>query len=121
MAEVESYVKSLVPHTYYAYSFPTTGRDDSVVILINGGFPTEETGVRRPSIQLLVRGTPNDKAGAEEMAYRLYDAMKFKRDFMIGETSVVEMKAMQSAPTWTGEDGAKRPIFSLNFETTIRN
>ncbi|XUT71272.1 minor capsid protein (plasmid) [Bacillus thuringiensis] len=89
--------------------------------MVNAGSPIEDSGVRRPSIQLLVRGKANGLAQTEELAWELYHALKYKRDFMIGETSVVEMRARQSAPIWTGVDEAKRPIFSLNFDTTIRN
>lgn len=121
VVDVKDYIESIIPYTYYAYSFPTTGRDDSVVIIVDGGFPTESTGVSRPSLQLLVRGKPNGTAQAEELAWNLHHALKFKRDFMIGDTSIVEMRARQSAPIWTGTDEAKRPIFSLNFDTTIRN
>lgn len=121
LADVETYVKSLVPHTYYAFSFPINGKDDSAVIIVDGGFPVESTGVERPVVQLLVRGQPDDKIGAYDVALRLQAALKLRRDFMIGETSVVEMKARQSEPIWTGQDEAKRPIFSLNFDLTTRN
>ncbi|OTW55315.1 hypothetical protein BK703_16890 [Bacillus thuringiensis serovar silo] len=118
--EAQAYVNSLVPHTYYAFSFPTTGKDDSAVIIVDAGMPVESSGVERPTLQLLVRGKPDDKLGAYDVAMRLQKALKFRRDFMMGETSVVEMKARQSAPIWTGIDEAKRPIFSLNFELTTR-
>ncbi|MFB5568674.1 minor capsid protein [Bacillus cereus] len=121
VAEVIEYVKSLVPHTYYAYSFPVNGKDESAVVIVDGGMPTEETGVRRPAVQVLVRGKADDVGGAEKVADEIYEALKFKRDFMIGGTSVVEMFAAQSAPLWTGKDEAKRPIFSLNFQLTTRN
>jgi hypothetical protein len=120
VAEVIEYVKSLVPHTYYAYSFPTNSKDACALVIVDGGLPTEETGVSRPAIQLLVRGNVDDIGGAEATAYEIYEALKYKRDFMIGGTSVVEMFAGQSAPLWTGKDEAKRPIFSLNFQLTIR-
>lgn len=120
VAEVIEYVKSLVPYTYYAYSFPTNGKDACALVIVDGGLPTEETGVSRPSVQVLVRGSTDDIGGAEATAHEIYEALKFKRDFMIGGTSVVEMFAAQSAPLWTGKDEAKRPIFSLNFQLTIR-
>ncbi|MEC3013854.1 minor capsid protein [Bacillus cereus] len=120
IAEVEKYVKSLVPHLYYAYSYPTNAKDECALLILEGGLPTENTGVRRPSLQILVRGNVDDTSGAEAKAYELYEALKYREDFMIGETSVTKMQALQSAPLWTGKDEAKRPIFSLNFTITIR-
>ncbi|MEK4697771.1 minor capsid protein [Bacillus sp. FSL M8-0063] len=116
-----AYVKSLVPNnTYYAFSYPTTSKDDCVLVLIHGGMPTENTGVRRPTMQFLVRGKPNDSSGALKAALALYEEFKYKEEIMIGDTSVTYIQALQSYPIWTGTDEAKRPIFSLNFQLTIR-
>ncbi|MED3182060.1 minor capsid protein [Bacillus thuringiensis] len=116
-----AYIKSLVPdNTYYAFTYPTTSKDDCVLVLIHGGMPTENTGVRRPTLQFLVRGKPHDSESALREALVLYEAFKYKEDFMIGDTSVSYIQALQSYPIWTGTDEAKRPIFSLNFQLTIR-
>ncbi|PEV88404.1 minor capsid protein [Bacillus thuringiensis] len=116
-----AYIKSLVPdNTYYAFAYPTTSKDDCVLVLIHGGMPTENTGVRRPTLQFLVRGKPHDSESALRAALALYEAFKYKEDFMIGDTSVSYIQALQSYPIWTGTDEAKRPIFSLNFQLTIR-
>ncbi|EJP81154.1 minor capsid protein [Bacillus albus] len=120
IADVEKYVKSLVPHTYYAYSYPTTAKDECALILLHGGMPTRSTGVRQPTLQFLVRGKPDDVQGAEAKANELYEEFKYKEEIMIGDTSVTEIYALQSYPLWTGKDEAKRPIFSLNFQLTIR-
>ncbi|MBE7149906.1 hypothetical protein FUT12_20520 [Bacillus mycoides] len=121
MEDIEKYVKSLVPsNTYYAFTYPTTSKDDCVLVLIHGGMPTENTGVRRPTLQFLVRGKPHDSQGALRTALALYEAFKYKEDFLIGETSVSYIQALQSYPIWTGTDEAKRPIFSLNYQLTIR-
>ncbi|PET13406.1 minor capsid protein [Bacillus thuringiensis] len=116
-----AYVKSLVPNnTYYAFTYPTTSKDDCVLVLIHGGMPTRNTGVRQPTIQFLVRGKPHDSSGALKAALVLYEEFKYKQEVTIGDASITEIKAMQSYPTWTGTDEAKRPIFSLNFQLTIR-
>jgi len=120
IADLVAYVKSLVPYTYYAYSFPATALDASAIVIIGGGMPTESTGVLRPSIQLLVRGKAEDLGNTEAKAYELFNALKHKRDFLIGNASIVELYATQSAPLYTGEDEAKRPIFSINLMATIR-
>lgn len=120
ISEVEEYVKSLVPAHYYMYAFPTTAVDACVVILMNGGEPATKSNVLRPTLQFLVRGAPNDSQGAEEMAIKLFEEFKFKEDFMIGSTSIVEMSATTSHPLWTGADEANRPIFSMNFKIVTR-
>lgn len=120
IAQLVAYVKSLVPYTYYAWNFPTTAANASAVVIIGGGMPTQESGVLRPSINILVRGNAEDVAGAENVAYGLFEALKHRRDFMIGDASIVEMYCTQSAPLYTGMDEAKRPIFSLNYMAIIR-
>nr|WP_255288966.1 minor capsid protein [Bacillus cereus] len=50
----------------------------------------------------------------------MYEEFKYKKDVMIGDWSVSKIQALQSQPIWTGTDEAKRPIFSLNFQLTIR-
>jgi hypothetical protein len=121
IAELIAYVKSLVPYSYYAYNFPATAETDaSAVIIIGSGMPTEESGVLRPSMQILVRGAADDLENVETKAYELFDALKYKRDFMIGEASIVQLYSTQSAPLFTGVDENRRPIFSLNFMAAIR-
>lgn len=120
IADLIAYVKSLVPYTYYAYSYPTTAADASAIVLLGSGMATVETGVTRPSVQILVRGDIDDLAGAEQIAYELFEALKYKRDFMIGGASIVELYSTQSAPLYTGKDENERHIFSLNFMATIR-
>ncbi|BCA37419.1 minor capsid protein [Bacillus cereus] len=118
--DVMTYVKPIIPNTYYAYTYPTKSKDECVLIVLHGGMPTRETGVRQPTLQFLVRGNVGDVATAEMKAYELYEEFKYKKDVMIGDWSVSKIQALQSQPIWTGTDEAKRPIFSLNFQLTIR-
>lgn len=118
MQDLVDYVKAQVPYKYYAYSYPTTAQDNSALIIIGTGLPTRETLVRKPSVQILVRGT--DIPTAEAKAYELYNALKYKRDFLVGDANVAEFFATQSAPLFIGLDEANRAEFSLNFMATIR-
>ncbi|WP_240514399.1 minor capsid protein [Bacillus cereus] len=115
-----NYVKPIIPNTYYAYTYPTKSNDECVLIVLHGGMPTRDTGVRQPTLQFLVRGNVGDVQTAEAKAYELYEEFKYKKDVMIGDWSVSKIQALQSQPIWTGTDEAKRPIFSLNFQLTIR-
>lgn len=120
IADLVVYVNSLVPYTYFAYTFPATAPDASAVVLLGAGQATDELGIERPSIQILVRSDIQDLESAETKASELFEALKYKRDFMIGDASIVELYNTQSAPLYTGYDENERHLFSLNFMATVR-
>jgi hypothetical protein len=120
IADLIEYVNTLVPYTYFAYSFPPTAPDAAAAVLIGAGMATDELSVTKPSVQLLVRGNIQDLESAETIAFELFDALKYKRDFLVGDASIVELYSTQSAPLYTGFDENERHLFSLNFMATIR-
>lgn len=121
IADLITFINSLVPHKYYAYSFPTTSDAPGVAVSIGQGLPMDrETSVKRPSIQLLVRGDIRDIAGAEAKAYDIFNALADRQEVKIGADSVVQIYPTSSAPFFIGLDEAYRPVFSMNFIAVVR-
>lgn len=119
--DLVTYIGSLVPHTYYAYSFPTTKDGAMAVVSLGQGMPIDkDTGVARPSIQILVRGAVNDVLGAETKATEIFNALAGRENAMIGNKSVAQIQATCSLPFYIGEDENERPIFSMNFIAVVR-
>lgn len=120
-SDLITFLNSLVPYRYYAYSFPTTSENACVAVTIGQGLPMDhETGVRRPSIQLLVRGEVRDIKGAETKAIEIFNALANQQNVIIGSDSIVQIQATNSAPFFIGNDEADRPIFSMNFIAVVR-
>jgi hypothetical protein len=118
-----TFIKARVNGVYYPNSFPisTKAVDDCATVKLTGGFPTDEwTGKKQPSFQILVRGKVNGQADAETKAYAIFDALTNLRDVMIGDDSVVVIRAMNSVPIFIGNDDNERPIYSLNFNCVVR-
>jgi hypothetical protein len=114
-----AYIKQLVNYDYFAYTFPLENYDNSAVVVIGSGMPLEkDTGVKRPSIQILVRGKDIQLVG--QKANELFKALANKREIAIGAASVVQITANGSAPIFIGTDENNRPTFSMNFIAVIR-
>jgi hypothetical protein len=118
-----TFIKGRVNGVYYPNTFPISTKtvDDCATVKLTGGFPTDEwTGKKQPSFQVLVRGKVNGQADAETQAYAIFDALTNLRDVMIGDESVVVIRAMNSMPIFIGNDDNYRPIYSLNFNCVVR-
>jgi hypothetical protein len=119
--ELISFIKSLVPGVYYPNTFPLSAANECFVVKLSGGLaPDEWTGKKQPIFQILVRGEKNGHASLEEKAYLLHNALMNKRNCIIGEESVVVIRAINSVPFYIGNDENNRPIYSMNFECVVR-
>ncbi|MFF2890746.1 minor capsid protein [Paenibacillus sp. NPDC057967] len=118
IAELKSYVESVVPYTYYHNEFPASSVDNSGYVRIHGGFrPDQWTNKRRPSIQIVVRG--KNGIATEALANTIYDEFHRRQDFVIGSQRIVATFADQSAPLYLGMDANNRPMYSVNFTATL--
>lgn len=120
--ELINFLRSRVPHTYYAYRFPATGEDACYCVNILPGMGTDEwTGTRRPGFQILVRDAKGNYAQCEDKAYEMFDSLTNLRDVEVGSNKITQIFAETSAPFFIGnEPGTERPVFSMNFRMTIK-
>jgi hypothetical protein len=121
--ELISFIKTRVPGVYYPNSFPISMKapDVCAVVKLTGGFPPSQwTGKKQPSFQILVRGKANDSAEVETRAYAIHEALMNLCDVMVGNDSVVIIRAMNSVPLYIGNDDNNRPIYSMNFDCVVR-
>lgn len=121
--ELITFIKSRVPGVYYPNAFPvsTAVADDCSVVKLTGGFPPSQwTGKKQPSFQILVRGKATGQAEVEARAYAIHEALMNLREVMIGSESVVVIRAINSVPLFIGNDENNRPIYSMNFDCVVR-
>jgi hypothetical protein len=121
--ELITFIKTRVNGVYYSNSFPVSTKipDACAVVKLTGGFPPNQwTGKKQPSFQILVRGDVNKPADVEARAYALHDSLMNLRDVMIGDESIVIIRAMNSVPLYIGNDENNRPIYSMNFDCVVR-
>jgi hypothetical protein len=119
-AELITFIQSRVAHVYYANRFPVNAADDCAAVKLTSGFPIDEwSNITRPSFQVRVRGASDKEAATEAKAYEIHAALTNLRDVTIGDDSVVVIRAMNSAPPYLGVDANERPIYSMNFNTTV--
>lgn len=118
IAELKSYVESVVPYTYYHNEFPDSAGDNAAFVRIFGGYaPNQWLPTRRPSFQVIVRNRSGP--AAEAKAYELYNAFHRKQFYVIGNQRIVASFADQSAPLYLGQDENGRPTYSVNFTVTL--
>jgi hypothetical protein len=121
--ELISFIKTRVPGVYYPNSFPisTQAPDVCAVVKLTGGFPPSQwTGKKQPSFQVLVRGSASDIAEVESRAYTLHESLMNLREVTVGDESIVIIRAMNSVPIYIGNDENDRPIYSMNFDCVVR-
>lgn len=121
--ELITFVKARVPGVYYPNAFPisTTTADECSVVKLTGGFPPSQwTGKKQPSFQILVRGKAAGTAEVETRAYAIHAALMNVENVTIGAESVVIIRAMNSVPIFIGNDENNRPIYSMNFDCVVR-
>lgn len=121
--ELISFIKARVPGVYYPNAFPvsTATPDVCSIVKLTGGFPPSQwTGKKQPSFQVLVRGKAGDPAEVETRAYAIHEALMNLRNVTVGDESVVIIRAMNSVPLFIGNDENNRPIYSMNFDCVVR-
>jgi hypothetical protein len=121
--ELISFIKTRVNGVYYPNSFPisTKAPDVCAVVKLTGGFPPSQwTGKKQPSFQILVRGKANDVAEVETRAYAIHESLMNLREVTVGDEAIVIIRAMNSVPIYIGNDENDRPIYSMNFDCVVR-
>ncbi|WP_404351676.1 minor capsid protein [Sutcliffiella horikoshii] len=119
--ELITFIRERVESVYYPNSFPTTSRDDCVMVRLTSGFPTSQwTGKSQPSFQIQVRDARHKTGDCEAKAYEIHKALTNLREVTIGESSVVLIRSMNSVPVYIGNDDQERPIYSMNFDCVVR-
>lgn len=102
--------------------------DAALMLLSSGGNPTPAAatwGYDEPTVQLLVRGLPNDPATPQGRAHALYGALQGLRYTVLDaggpdEVFLIVCTSPQSAPVNIGTDEKGRYRFTLNFALHIR-
>ncbi|MED3670254.1 minor capsid protein [Bacillus sp. FSL M7-0417] len=119
--ELISFIEARVDGVYYPNRFPREAVDKCISVKLTGGFPPSQwTGKKQPSFQILVRGKAAGDAACEDKAYELYGALCNLREVTIGNDSVVIIRATNSEPLFIGYDDNDRPQYSLNFDCVVR-
>lgn len=103
--------------------------DEAVMILSTGGNPLGPAatyGWDEPTVQIMVRGAPDDVETPAARAQAIYDAMQGLRYVTLDEGGTDEMRlcvcsSSQTAPFTLGRDERNRYRFSLNFALHVRN
>ncbi len=102
--------------------------DAALMILSTGGNPTPAAstwGYDEPTLQLLVRGAPNDPATPQAWARELYSATQGLRYVTLDaggpdEVFLVLCSSPQTAPVNIGSDEKGRYRYSLNLALHVR-
>jgi hypothetical protein len=119
--ELITFIKTRVNGVYFPNAFPISAPDVCAVVKLTGGFPPSQwTGKKQPSFQVLVRGSAKNTSECETRAYEIHESLMNLRDVMVGDQSVVIMRAMNSVPLYIGNDENNRPIYSMNFDCVVR-
>jgi hypothetical protein len=88
---------------------------ESIWIISTGGAAPDHVfggmyTIQKPTVQILVRGSPNDYKGSKGLAQSVYDALNGAEP-----EGVWPILPMQSEPVWVGPDESNRPIWSINL------
>jgi len=102
--------------------------DVDVMILSTGGNPTPAAatwGYDEPTVQIMVRGAPNDPVTPQERAVALYNALQGLRYTVLDpggpdEVSLIVCESSQTAPVNIGTDLKNRYRYTLNFALHVR-
>lgn len=120
--ELITFVESRVNGVYfYANSIPLAAPDACGIIKLTGGFPPSQwTGKKQPSFQIIIRNAASKQAECEAQAYAVHEALMNLRNVTIGDDSVVIIRAINSVPIFIGYDENRRPLYSMNFDCVVR-
>lgn len=112
------FLEAKVPYTYYKNSFPSAASDNCAYIRLTGGEKTRKSGIKEPSLQIVVRS--DDVNVTEDISYRLFKKLTNLQEVKIGDESVVIIRCRNSSPMYIGTDENDRTIYSINFEMVVR-
>lgn len=113
--ELMNYVSASVRYPIYPNSFPTSAKDDSIMVKLTGGGSADKytLGIRESSVQFLVKAKHPKQA--EETANKIFKLLHGVRHREIGSTFIYSCTCNQSDPIFIGVDENQRQIYSLNF------
>jgi len=102
--------------------------DAAVMILSTGGNPTPAAatwGYNEPTVQIMVRGAPNDAVTPQTRAVALYGALQGLRYTVldpggVDEVFVIVCEAAQTAPVNIGASATGCYRYTLNFALHVR-
>lgn len=103
--------------------------DAAVMLLSTGGNPTPSGrtwGYDAPTVQIMVRGEPNDAVTPQRRAAELYGALQGLRYTTLDsggddEVFLCWATSLQTAPVNIGQDEKGRYRYVLNFDFLVRN
>jgi len=103
--------------------------DAADMILSTGGNPTPAAatwGYDEPTVQLMVRGAPNDPVTPQTRAVAIYGALQGLRGVTLDaggpdEVYLIVCESLQTAPVNIGTDLKNRYRYTLNFALHIRS
>ncbi|WP_409346760.1 minor capsid protein [Paenibacillus sp. MBLB4367] len=120
VSELKQYFVTNMPYTYYANEFPTQSTTDAAFVRLTGGFPPSQwTPKKRPSFQVLMRGSETGGPALEAKANSIFGHLHNRAEFVIGTTRIVHCSSDQSSPLYLGRDENNRPLYSLNFTCVV--
>ncbi len=102
--------------------------DEAIGVFSTGGNPlpaSDTYGYDEPTVQLMVRGEPDDPETPRERADGLYGALQGLRYVVLDaggedEVRLVVCRSSQTAPAPIGTDEKGRQRYSLNFALHVR-
>ncbi len=102
--------------------------DEALMVLSTGGNPLGPAatyGWDEPTVQLMVRGAPDDPETPAAAAQELYDALQGLRYVTLDpggedEVRLCSCSSLQTAPFNLGRDEKGRYRFTLNFALHVR-
>ena len=98
--------------------------DKVVAIFRTGGYQSDgKLPYDDPTIQIVVRGKPEDVVQPSDLAQAIFDELHgFRaRRFALGGYYIVNCIGVQSGPVHIGADENRRHEYSLNFQLHIQN
>lgn len=91
-------------------------QDLAVVLTLRGGGPSlNERTFDTPTLQVITRGSQNDPKSAEDLAFKVDDALLIPDRTVIGETYVASIDRLGGPPSLLQRDTARRNIFTCNY------
>lgn len=96
--------------------------DNVVAIYSTGGFNfnySSVLGYDNPTIQVRVRNT--DQLAAYNKIAAVYDKLQGLNTVTLDGSSIINVQALQSAPTTIGRDAKNRAEYTQNYTIMVRN
>jgi hypothetical protein len=116
--DTESSVGLTYETDLYVSEIPETGPDRCVGVYDTGGFDaqlaTEVSSMRRPSVQVLVRGPRGDYENAADLAQAIHDLLDGDTERVVNGTTYTLIRAV-AEPAFIYWDDSQRPVLTVNF------